>query len=427
MATETTSTLANLLYEMQGVAQRNYPRRAVLLSELEGRRRGDGEKVYSDRGRVTRTSTTGRRRFSGKWVRIPIELSPVQGTGTVSETGTVNTAHVENLNEAHISMGRVVHPISISMDAAYASQANFANSGDLADVADAVRLRLKNAEPAMARVTNEMLHGNGDALLAAFTAGATSATQTVGTSANFYQLYPGRIVDVLTRSNGTAVTNGAGRTISSTAPASGTVTFDLSITVTTSEGIYIEGSYGTAIQGLGQAVALTGTFENIDKAAVQGWQGVDGRSGDTTVLDLSMGILDNAEYQVGNNGDGPDFYIGDPKTIDRYTQTLTTQSQWAGNAGTLETGWEGVKYRGKILVGDRDSKLNRLVGVDLDAYQLYSYADGPGWVSDLSLDGTPAFMRFSRALPAELWFADFVQFGVHRTNTTTVLDNLARA
>lgn len=417
MADELTTTLSNLLYEMQGRLQRNFPTRAVFLSELEGVRRGDGEKVYANRGRVTRDSNRGRAIFSGKWARIPIKLNPKQGTGTVAEAGTVNTPHVINTTEAHIQMSRVVHPFSISLDAEYASRDNFA------DVANAVAMEMQEAEDVMPRVENEMLQGNGDALLAAFTAGATSATQTVGTLANFYQLYPGRIVDVLTRSNGTPVTNGSGRTIVSVNAATGTVTFDLSITVTTAEGIYIEGSFGTAVQGLGQVVATTGVVEGIDKALVPGWQGVDGRAGDATLTDLTQGILDAAEYTVGNNGGGPDFYIGDPKVLDRYTQTLTTQSIWAGDKGTLATGWTGVTYRDKVLVGDRDAKLGRIIGVDMSAYQLYSYTNGPSWVDDTG----SKFMRFSRKLPKEAWLADFVQFGIFRANTTVAIDNLNRA
>lgn len=415
MADELSTTLTNLMGELMVRLQRNFPTRAPLLSELEGVRKGDGEKVYQNRGRITADSNRGRAIFSGKWARVPIKLNPKQGTGTVAEAGTVNVPHVINTTEAHIAMSRVVHPFSISVDAEFATRDNFA------DVANAVKMEMQEAEDVMPRVENEMLQGNGDALLAAITAGVTSATVTVGALANLYQLYPGRIVDVLTRSNGTPVTNGAGRTIVSVTAT--TVTLDLSITVTTAEGIYIEGSYGTAIQGLGQVIATTGVLEGIDKALVPGWQGVDGRAGDTSLTDLTQGILDGAEYAVGANGGGPDFYIGDPKVLDRYTQTLTTQSIWAGDKGTLATGWTGVTYRDKVLVGDRDAKPGRIIGVDMGAYQLYSYKNGPDWLNDTG----SMFMRFSRKLTKEAWLADFVQLGVLRTNTTVAIDNLNRA
>jgi hypothetical protein len=127
---------------------------------------------------------------------------------------------------------------------------------------------------------------------------------------------------------------------------------------------------------------------------------------------------------AGNSSDGPDFYVGDIAAINRMSQTLTQQAQWAGNAGTLETGWSGIKYRDKVLVGDRDSKLGRLIGVDMSAYRFMSYfADGPQWLDDTGA----IFMRFNRKLPKEGWLWDPIQLAVFRTNTTVVLDNLNRA
>jgi hypothetical protein len=416
MADTLTTNLTNLMYEMRERAVRVFPTRAVFLSELEGVNK-DAEPVYNGRGRVRKDTPEGRKIFSGKWARVPLRLNPKQGTGTIAEAGTVNTPHVVNTNEAHIPITRIVHPISISLDAAYASEDNYA------ETAGAVADEMKEAEDVMPRVENEMLQGNGDALLAAVTAGLATAVVTVGTAANFYQLYAGRIIDVLTRATGTPVTNGAGRTIVDTNPTAGTITVDLAITTTTAEGVYIEGSYGTAIQGLGQVIAQTGQFEGIDKALVPQWRGVDGRSGVVTAADLSMALLDAAEDTVGNNGGGPDFYLGDPRVISRYHQTLITQVRWAGEAGVLKTGWSGITYRDKVLVADRDSKPGRIIGLDMDAYQLYSYTNGPDWIDDTG----SMWMRFSRKLPREAWFADFFQFGVKKTNTTVFLDNLNRA
>jgi hypothetical protein len=55
-------------------------------------------------------------------------------------------------------------------------------------------------------------------------------------------------------------------------------------------------------QGLEQAAAATGTFEAIDKAAVQQWQGTDGRQGDTTTLPLSAQMLDKASVSAAAPG-----------------------------------------------------------------------------------------------------------------------------
>ena len=58
------------------------------------------------------------------------------------------------------------------------------------------------AEDVYTRVINEQILGNGDALLAAITGSSSSTTITVGTGANWHMLYPGRVVDVVTRATG---------------------------------------------------------------------------------------------------------------------------------------------------------------------------------------------------------------------------------
>lgn len=430
MADELSTTISNLLFQFQGVAQRWYATRAVFLSELEGRRRGDGEKVYADRGRATPSNGRGPGRITanGKNVAIPAITSIRQGTGWLAEAGTVNTPHTLNTNQALVTMARAVHPISISLDAIFSAKGNFANTGDLAGASGILELEMQEAERAFAITTNEALHLNGDGLLAAVTsATGPLTTVVVGTSANSSYFYPGRIVDVLTRSNGTPVSNGTGASIVSYDESTGTITLNVSVTVTTNEGVYIEGSYGQAMNGLGAALAQTGVFENIDRSTNPGWKAVDGRGGDTTTAPLDISMLDGAYRRIGNNGDPPDFWLGDLAVVDRFGQGLVSQAQWAGNAGTLETGWTGYKYRDGLLVGDRHAKYGRLVGVDMNAYRLYSYIDGPGWIDGFDIGGRPTPMRFSRKLPAEVWFGDFVQFGVHKLNSTTYLDNLARA
>jgi hypothetical protein len=139
---------------------------------------------------------------------------------------------------------------------------------------------------------------------------------------------------------------------------------------------------------------------------------------DTTTYDLTQPILDGAERRVGVSGDGPDF-----GTSFAITASPSSVSRRAGNAGELATGWKGITYRDKVLVGDRDAKVGRVVGLDMESMQLYSYTDGPSWIDDTG----SMFMRCSRKLPKEAWLADFVQPAWSRTNTTVTLDNLALA
>src|SRR5439155_17910660 len=155
-------------------------------------------------------------------------------------------------------------------------------------------------------------------------------------------LLPGTVWDICTKSTAAATTGGKRRKIASVSDSATTqtVTFDTTlqatdgdsgnITFSTNEGIFIPGSASTAAnagtltcQGLEQAAAVTGTFENIDKAAVQQWQATDGRLGDTNTLPLSAQMLDKGVRVGRRAGLGKwSFAIGDPAVIDLYKQGL---------------------------------------------------------------------------------------------------------
>jgi hypothetical protein len=397
MADETVAQFTNLLRDAKGPLAEQLKWSTVLKSEVE--------------------SDTSTDRWDGEKFRIGLILAPQQGAGGISETGTLNTPQLLEKNKARIDSAIQHIPVSFSTKLMEATD-NRENTW-----LDAVEGKMDMAEKAFDRVINEQMCGLGDALLASFTAGATNATQTVGTLANFYALYPGRIVDVLTRSNGTPVSGGAAIKIVSNDPVAGTVTFSASITVTTNEGIYIQGTYGNAMQGILQFGAVTGTFEEVDKAAVQQWRGTV--VSPASAEDPRITHLDKAEREVRRiaGGDGPKFYIGDPAVIDKFSQGLTVQARWAGDEGELETGWKGVKYKGKLIIPEYDMASRTLVGAATEDYKMLTLDAGPDWDEK---DGS-MLKRFSRALPLEAWLVWMVQFGALRCNTTVVIGNLNQA
>lgn len=398
MADETTTTYADLLLEMKGVLQENFPKFSVLLDELR--------------------RDTSRKNFSGEWVRVPILLNPTQGAHGISETGTVNTPQAINSTQAHIPMARVLHPVSFSPDVMYASK------NDVTSFAEASRLRMQQAEVALGRMENEMLQGAGNGLLVTCTGtGSTSVITCTTATFSAYQLYPNRLVDIRTAASPyTAETSGASRKIVSVSATDSTVTLDAAVTFTASDAVFISGSQGQGLQSIQQIYATSGTFENISKTTVVGWQGTDGRGGDTTSTDLSISLLDGAERRVkSNSGATPDFYVGDPAAIDKYGQTLLTQSRWSGDRGQLATGWEGIQYRTKLLIPDFDHKPSAVTGIHKPSLQMYGYNQGPEWDD---LDGA-IFKRIgTRALPVEAWLVDYVQLGAFRCNTMVAVGNL---
>ena len=402
MADETTTTYADLLLEMKGVLQENFAKYSVLLDELK--------------------RDTNRTNFSGEWVRVPLLLNPVNGAQGISETGTVNTPNAINSTQAHILMARNVVPISFSPDVMYASK------NDVTAFAEASRLRMQQAEISLGRMENEQVHGLGTGQLAKVSTASSTTTVTLTTATfNSYQLYPNRVVDIgsLSGTTFTAETSGTSRTISSvTTDGTNQVVLDAAVTVTTSDAIFVHGGAGQGMQGIQQVYATSGTFQNISKTTVTGWQGTDGRAGDTTSIDLSITLLDGAERRVKATGAAPDFYVGDPAAIDKFGQTLLTQSRWEGDRGQLASGWEGIRYRNKLLIPDFDHLPAAVTGINKASLQMYGYNQGPEWDD---LDGAILKRIATRALPVEAWLVDYVQLGAFRCNTTVFVKNLNQA
>ncbi len=400
LADETTSTYADLLLEMKGVLQENFPKYSVLLDELR--------------------RDTSRKNFSGSQVRVPLLLNPSQGGHGVSETGTINSTVAINSTQAHITMARNVFPISFTPDVMQASK------NDVTAFAEASSLRMQQAEVALGRMENEQIHGPGNGLLVT-TTGTGSTSIITCTTAGFsaYQMYPNRKVDIrLATSPYTAETSGASRSIVSSSATDSSITLDAAVTFTASDGVFIAGGQGQGIQSIQQIYATSGTFENISKTTVVGWQGTDGRGGDTSTADLSISLLDGAERRVKQTGQGPDFYVGDPAAIDKFGQTLLTQSRWSGDRGQLSTGWEGIQYRGKLLIPDYDHLPAAVTGIHKASLQMYAYNAGPEWDD---LDGSVLKRIGTRSLPVEAWLVDYVQLGAFRCNTTVFLKNLGVA
>lgn len=397
---ELSTTYTDLLLDMKGPLVENYPKYSVLLSELE--------------------RNTDRKNFFGDGVRVPIIRNVKQGTGAVGESGTLNIARNIRTQKALIPLATVTHAVQIS------KRLKAVSADSVSSWAEAMKLEMQLAEEAMPRTTNEYMNGDGTGLLATINDTATSTSHTVA-GANIYQLYPGRVTDVLVRSTGASVT--LGNEISSVTDlgsGAATVVFANSFTGATTQGIYIEGAQpqtsGYAPQGITQATAASGTFQGLTIGT--DWQAVDGRNGDTSSQDLSVSIADGCIRRRGRNGKpNESFWIGDPAVIDKFGQTLLTQSRWDGSMSKLDTGWEGISYRGQLFIPEYDAKANRVVSVPKDDIQFYATQQGPDWDDE---DGG-VFKRFARSLPVEAWLVDEFNLGFHRLNRIVYADNLNQA
>jgi hypothetical protein len=296
------------------------------------------------------------------------------------------------------------------------------------------------AEEAMPRTLNEMLLGTGDGLIAALTGderrvGRRTQTLTVGTAANFYQLYPGR----------TATSSSAPRSRVRARLGRGhdpvrervgrhdrrPVRRRLEHVVRgdNTMGLYLEGVAGQAAGSLLACRAPAGrSRDRLVRGHRQGREpGLAGhrrpqrRHVRRRPVDLDHG---RGIRRRGRNGT-PDssYWVADPAVLDRFSQTLLTQSRWAGDAGELKTGFKYLEYRDERLYPEYDAKAQTIWNVPLDDMTFYATQNGPDWDDE---DGS-IFKRFNRSLPIEAWLIDEYQIGFHRLNRLVYADNLNQA
>ena len=262
--------------------------------------------------------------WDGSDVTFPIIMSPLQGGGAMTETSTMNYPHQIDTERATLGSAIQGVPDQLHEEARRGleePERHLLGEGRAAEDADGRGELQEDGERAGL--------GNSDALIAPITASTATTAVTVATTANWHQLYPGRIVTILTRSNGAAITNGVRRQILSVNRTTGVISLNTlsgneldtgNVTVTSAEGIYLENSYGNALQGYVTAAATTGIFQNINKANVAGWQGTHATP--TSASDLTQTTLNKLERELMNfSGVDPELLPRRPRASSTCTPT----------------------------------------------------------------------------------------------------------
>jgi hypothetical protein len=437
MADVTRSTWDPFLFEMQGKVNNLFPTEAVFLAELHGVDVSQGGEVQGV-SRITSDDIKNRDIFSGRRIRHTVVTAYLPAGGFVPETGTWNVPQVLASKEVWISLVRALQPFSVSVDV---ERDSFDNAN-----ASAVEGLMDQARVALARTENIALLGDGTGNIATCQSSGAALTTNLSAGSNFDIILPGTVWDIVTTSTGVKVTGGARRLVASVSESTPSVTFDTaqqasdgdSGNITFAAGttnLAIPGSASTAAtagtvtaQGLEQAAATTGTFENIDKAATTQWQGTDGRGGDTTTLPLSAQMLDGGVRRGRRAGIGTwDFGIGDPAAIDLYKQGLYAQVRFDPQSAMLKSGFSGIIYDGADkpfpMIKEPVHKKGGVKLIDKASFVMYGDKVGPQFLDD---DGS-IFRRFGRSLPKEADLLDRFQMGVVKCNTIVFFNNLASA
>lgn len=398
MADETTTTAADLMRAFRERLVINVNKKCPFLAEIK--------------------KDKDPKKWNGLKIEIPIILSPfLQGAQAVTESGTMGLHYPEDTAKATVTTGIIAQTISLTtqlMNQLKAGSA-IADGEDPRNAVDALKFKIQRAEKSIVQLANECAVGAGDGLLAAITGAGAANILTVGTAANFYLLYPHRIIDVRNRTTGADVA--VKRKITSVDPAAGTVTVDGAvITSATTDGIYIVntgilGANNAAPpQGFNQVFGTTGTFEGIDRATTPDWRGTDGSPAGAT--DPTKSVFDLAERKVyAACGDVPDWYAVDPAVAAKYGDLYMDRVRWIMPKVKLDTGFEGYSYKGKALLEMYEVAAKTALGPFKDDIRIYTLDDGPDWDEQTG----SMWQRFGRTLPIEAWMVWMYQMGFRRT------------
>jgi len=418
----------------------------VLYAEMTGATQSpDGVVTYDpSQERVTPLSNAGRDAFSGAQIRIPIQAAEVPGAAGVGRAGTWPVTAPFDTAKATLKLCELVAPIGVDI-------ATERDSKNLQYSAlEYVEALTQSAYRGLARIENDMLHGNGDGKLATITQTSTGLgpVTVLGAdgvaAANFDQLTPGRVVNVLTISTGADPGQGLRRKIASVSRTNGTVTFSTTqvasdggsgniVMTANTTGIYIDSSWdggatpgalGKSLQGFGQCATVGGTpFEGIDVANTPAWGAMLTAGGGAT---LSDSHFEDSVYQLAGQGiDAPDFAIAHPKVVDPYKDTKTQFLMIHPETRVVPSGFSGIV----IQVANKDFPLLKDLSaphaqcrvVHKSVGRVYGDSVGPAFIQD---DGG-MWRFFTRQSYKEAVILDRAQFAVRAPNHLGIIQNVA--
>lgn len=374
--------------------------------------------------------------YDGNTLRFTVMRNLKAGTGIATETGTLPVAYNLKTVKGNVGIAMLEHTLQLT-PRVIATTKNTRTA-----MAQELELHMSSAQESLTKQQNELLNGTGDGVLAvvsASTSASSATTQTIKVAnANMALLYVGRVVDVLVSADLTTAKLAVIITDRDLTAAAETITVALasddtatcSFATTTANSVYVPGAANGAsniLQGHGAATAQTGTFEGISRTTYKDWKAVDGRNGDTTTADLGISIFQNMTRRRGANlTPGAAFkslWIGSQGVVDIFERGLITQSRWAGDKGTLDTGYEYISYRNERVFADYDAPLSKITCIPLDDVSIAQIENGPRFAE---YDNT-RWRHTARSLPMEAWLISEQQAVYTRVDRFVYAANLTEA
>ncbi len=234
-----------------------------------------------------------------------------------------------------------------------------------------------------------LLWGNADGLLATVASAAASSANTVITVDNSRNLRRGMVVDVLVKSTG-AIGNGGTQVrivdVDHSTPSCTVVTTTLTpggtpTSLTTTDGLYIQGAYGNATTGpscpwgveaiISASNPTVANYGGITRTGNAYWQAQDSANGGTKRA-IQLSLIDRLMQNISSRSSGqPTLIVTTPAIEGIVGGMLTDSKRYKGDAMTLDGWYKATTFAGIPIVADPHCTPNTLYVFDMRFWHRY--------------------------------------------------------
>lgn len=278
-------------------------------------------------------------------------------------------------------------------------QALEAAKTDKASFAEQLNAQVEGTLDALARRCSRwMAASDGSGCLANCTTTTATTTLSLADGPQGFatqHLEEGMVIDILTKSSGATIVNGNGRTIESIDHSAKTVTLDSAggnVTVTTSEGVYLENSRNQAPMGI-FGIIDDGDPADLNSTGVSSLQGKAVSSNpwfkavsleSATDRPLTIADLNRAWLELGVKSGKPmakEYTIWSrPELWDEYGRLMVPDRHYSSEVKTTDAGHAKLTFNGIDWLHDRDLPPNRVFFHHTEGTVLLQMGSGPEWV-----------------------------------------------
>lgn len=318
--------------------------------------------------RIKRSSNNIVDEVSGKYVTFPVHTRRNTGIGARNELEALPQPGQQKYAAGRVGLKYLYGAMELTGQVIALASKNFQAFFNAVEQ-ESERLRVD-----LGVDLNRQVYGDGTGKIATCGTTTASATVVVDSSAGFDL---DEYVDIVDKTTGVPITNGAGRTITSIPSATTIVLSGATVTTSNQHIVVRNGNWNREWTGLSAIIAASGTLHNIDPTLEPAWTAnVDSNGG--TLRGVSEGLMNVMSDTIKQRG-GKTTAIFTTYGIRRaYLNLLQTQRSYV-NTMEFKGGYTGVAYAtpdGDVpIVVDRMAPKNKIWFVNEDALTLYRESD----------------------------------------------------